>query len=206
MRDAEVHPERGRKRTEVRETHAKVVLVGQSSVGKSSLALKFAKGSFNPNQQSTIGAAFLTRMVATPTHSVHLDLWDTAGQERYNSLAPMYYRGSDAIVLVYDITSLESFRRIKEWSNEVSRNLGASEVTKVLVGNKSDLEREREVGRQEAEQYAESEGMMYIEASAKTSHHVDLIFKSIASAVQVKDKPEAHGITFGSVPSSFGCC
>jgi Ras-related protein Rab-5C len=188
------------------EYRAKVVLVGQSSVGKSSLALKFARGSFNPNQQSTIGAAFLTRALPRGKRTVHLDLWDTAGQERYNSLAPMYYRGADAIVLVYDISSSESFRRAAQWSEEVKRN-ASGEAMKILVGNKSDLEESREVSAEEARGYARGEGMGYIETSAKNSQNVEELFQEIAATLEIGDPERSkYTVDFREIRSSFGCC
>ncbi|ELR20725.1 Ras family protein [Acanthamoeba castellanii str. Neff] len=104
--------------------HHKLVLLGESGVGKSTLVIRFVKGKFNEFQESTIGAAFLTQTVVVDDTTVKFEIWDTAGQERYNSLAPMYYRGSHGAIVVYDITSSTSFERAKMWINELREHLG----------------------------------------------------------------------------------
>merc|ERR1712065_7596 len=93
----------------------KLVLLGESAVGKSSLVLRFVKGQFHEYQESTIGAAFLTQTVCLDDTTVKFEIWDTAGQERYHSLAPMYYRGAQAAIVVYDITNTDTFNRAKAW-------------------------------------------------------------------------------------------
>ena len=129
-------------------------------------------------QESTIGAAFLTKTV--PEFKVKFEIWDTAGQERYASLAPLYYRGASAAAIVYDITSKESFAKAKHWVKELQKN-ASQEIVIVLVGNKSDLEQDRDVSAEEAKAYAEENGMEHVEASAKTAHNVSEIFESIAA-------------------------
>merc|ERR1711982_120126 len=99
----------------------KLVLLGESAVGKSSLVLRFVKGQFLDFQESTIGAAFLTQTVCLNDTTVKFEIWDTAGQERYHSLAPMYYRGAQAAIVVYDITSMDSFERAKSWIKELQK-------------------------------------------------------------------------------------
>merc|ERR1712226_1019035 len=96
----------------------KLVLLGETSVGKSSLVIRFVKGQFH---EYTIGAAFLTQTVVVGDYTVKFEIWDTAGQERYHSLAPMYYRGAAAAIVVYDITSTPSFNRAKTWVKELQR-------------------------------------------------------------------------------------
>jgi len=99
----------------------KLVLLGESAVGKSSLVLRFVKGQFHEFQESTIGAAFLTQTVVLDDTTVKFEIWDTAGQERYHSLAPMYYRGAQAAIVVYDITNADTFTRAKSWVGELHR-------------------------------------------------------------------------------------
>src|ERR1700678_144185 len=98
----------------------KMVVLGYYSVGKSSLVLKYVKGEFNANEESTIGASFLTKTVFTPDSSIKFEIWDTAGQERYNSLIPMYYRGAQVALIVCDVTSSESFETAKRWVEELN--------------------------------------------------------------------------------------
>ena len=123
---------------------AKLVLLGESAVGKSSIALRFVRREFVPNQEATIGAAFLARSVSVPNGTVKLEIWDTAGQERYRSLAPMYYRGASGALVVYDITSGESLRKAMSWIKEL-RSSGDPNIAIVLVGNKCDLDNMRQV-------------------------------------------------------------
>merc|ERR1719367_1287817 len=158
---------------------AKLVLLGDMGTGKSSLVLRFVKGQFFEYQESTIGAAFLTQTVSVNDTTVKFEIWDTAGQERYHSLAPMYYRGAAAAIVVYDITSPSSFNRAKTWVKELQRQ-GSPEVVIALAGNKLDREQERQVSADEARQYADENGLSFIETSAKTNINVRELFLAIA--------------------------
>ncbi|XP_047258789.1 ras-related protein RABF2a isoform X1 [Capsicum annuum] len=120
--------------------NAKLVLLGDVGAGKSSLVLRFVKGQFIEFQESTIGAAFFSQTVALNDATVKFEIWDTAGQERYHSLAPMYYRGAAAAIIVYDITNQESFERAKKWVQELQAQApGNSNMVMALTGNKADL-------------------------------------------------------------------
>jgi len=159
----------------------KMVLLGDSGVGKSCLVLRFVRGQFDPSSKVTVGAAFMSHPVALPDSStVKFEIWDTAGQERYASLAPLYYRGASAAAIVYDITSKDSFAKAKHWVKELQKN-ASQEIVIILVGNKSDMEADRDVSAEEAKEYADENAMEYIEASAKTAHNVNEIFESIAA-------------------------
>jgi len=158
----------------------KLVLLGDAAVGKSSLVLRFVKEQFSEYQESTIGAAFLTKSVDVGDGSVvKFEIWDTAGQERYHSLAPMYYRGAAAAIVVYDLTNRQSFVRAKSWVKELQRQ-GKDNVVIALAGNKLDLEENRQVESEEAKLYAEENNIFFIETSAKTNHNVSEVFRMIA--------------------------
>lgn len=157
----------------------KLVLLGESAVGKSSLVLRFVRGQFFDYQESTIGAAFLTQTVALNDTTVKFEIWDTAGQELYHSLAPMYYRGAAAAIVVYDITSPDSFSRAKSWVRELQRQ-GNPNIVIALAGNKADLASKRKVDPDEAKQYAEENNIMFMETSAKTAANVNELFVQIA--------------------------
>merc|ERR1712005_50887 len=157
----------------------KLVLLGDSAVGKSSLVLRFVRGQFFEYQESTIGAAFLTQTVALNDYTVKFEIWDTAGQERYHSLAPMYYRGAAAAIVVYDITNAESFNRAKSWVKELQRQ-GSPNIVIALAGNKCDLASKRKVEAAEATEYAKDNGLYFLETSAKTALNVEDLFKAIA--------------------------
>jgi len=157
----------------------KLVLLGESAVGKSSLVLRFVKGQFHEFQESTIGAAFLTQTVCLDDTTVKFEIWDTAGQERYHSLAPMYYRGAQAAIVVYDITNADTFERAKSWVKELQRQASPNIVI-ALAGNKADLTTNRIVEYDEASAYAEENGLLFMETSAKTALNVNDIFLAIA--------------------------
>lgn len=167
----------------------KLVLLGETSVGKSSLVIRFVKGQFHEYQESTIGAAFLTQTVVVGDYTVKFEIWDTAGQERYHSLAPMYYRGAAAAIVVYDITSAASFNRAKTWVKELQRQ-GSQDVVIALAGNKLDRENERAVSADEAKKYSEENGLSFIETSAKTNINVRELFLAIARKLP-KENAEA---------------
>ena len=146
----------------------KLVLLGDSAVGKSSLVLRFVRGQFFEYQESTIGAAFLTQTVALNDTTVKFEIWDTAGQERYHSLAPMYYRGAAAAIVVYDITNRDTFQRAKQWVKELQRQ-GNPNIVIALAGNKSDLNSKRKVEPEEAESCAAQLGAALAQLGATTA-------------------------------------
>uniref|UniRef100_K7E5L4 small monomeric GTPase n=1 Tax=Monodelphis domestica TaxID=13616 RepID=K7E5L4_MONDO len=173
----------------------KLVLLGESAVGKSSLVLRFVKGQFHEFQESTIGAAFLTQTVCLDDTTVKFEIWDTAGQERYHSLAPMYYRGAQAAIVVYDITNEESFARAKNWVKELQRQASPNIVI-ALAGNKADLASKRAVDFQEAQSYADDNSLLFMETSAKTSVNVNEIFMAIDSLISFLFSARRHGIHY----------
>ena len=185
----------------------KLVLLGDAAVGKSSSVERFVKNEFFEFQQPTIGAAFLTQTVKLDEHTIKFEIWDTAGQERYRSLAPMYYRGAAAALVVYDITSSESFEGARTWIEELQRQ-GAADIVIGFAGNKSDLESRREVSKQEAEDYAKENGCIFFETSAKTGENIISIFTAIAERLpktQQQQTNESIQIV-QSEPKRSPCC
>jgi len=170
----------------------KLVLLGESAVGKSSLVLRFVKGQFHEYQESTIGAAFLTQTVCFDDTTVKFEIWDTAGQERYHSLAPMYYRGSQAAIVVYDITNTDTFTRAKNWVKELHRQASANIVI-ALAGNKADLGNKRMVEYDEAQAYSEENGLLFMETSAKTAMNVNELFLAIAKKLPTQTAAPGPG-------------
>jgi len=176
----------------------KLVLLGEAAVGKSSLVLRFVKGHFSEYQESTIGAAFMTQTLALDDQTVKFEIWDTAGQERYHSLAPMYYRGAQAAVVVYDVTSKDSFDRATRWIGELKEQAN-KDIVIALAGNKVDLCQDdggddeggdsragrRQVDREDAQEYAnkDEKKLIFFETSAKTGENVNDVFVKIAEAL-----------------------
>ncbi|KAI8344878.1 small GTPase superfamily [Choanephora cucurbitarum] len=160
----------------------KLVLLGESSVGKSSIVTRYATDTFIEGREATIGAAFLARICSTEQRKVKFEIWDTAGQERFHSLAPMYYRNALAAMVVFDITQSSSFERAKLWVKELKK--GSPHLVIALVGNKLDLDQEaREVSQQEAEDYATEMQLFYVETSARLGTHIEHVFHGIADRI-----------------------
>merc|ERR1711981_1527196 len=184
----------------------KLVLLGDSAVGKSSLVLRFVRGQFFEYQESTIGAAFLTQTVALDDTTVKFEIWDTAGQERYHSLAPMYYRGAAAAVVVYDITNADSFARAKSWVRELQRQ-GSPNIVIALAGNKCDLASKRKVEASEASECAKDNGLFFMETSAKTALNVEELFKAIAKKLPkdpYREPQEKQGVDMDNSQEQSG--
>lgn len=197
-----------------RTRHYKLVLLGDSSVGKSCLVAQFVRGEFHDFQEPTIGAAFLTATIAlddSSNNTVRLEIWDTAGQERYRSLAPMYYRGAAAAIVVFDLTSPESFTGAKSWVKELQRR-GDANVVIALAGNKLDVTDGRVVEKEEAMAFAEENGIIYMETSAKTAHNVKELFVAVARRLPKNDIVPDGTAGGGAVPlvqakdANGGCC
>ncbi|GFH49374.1 Rab5 family GTPase [Chaetoceros tenuissimus] len=168
----------------------KVVLLGNSGAGKSSIAQRFVYNKFNVYNESTIGASFFSKKIVikiknaieseeATERSVKFHVWDTAGQEKYHSLAPMYYRGAKAAILVYDICNKPSFDALGSWFDRL-KEFGPNNLQHIIVGNKCDLNDERQVPRQEAEVYALNMNCLYLETSARDNINVEEIFQEIA--------------------------
>ncbi|KAI8066252.1 ras family-domain-containing protein [Gilbertella persicaria] len=160
----------------------KLVLLGESSVGKSSIVTRYATDSFTEGREATIGAAFLARICSTTDRKVKFEIWDTAGQERFHCLAPMYYRNALAAMVVFDITKHSSFERAKQWVKELQRQASPHLVI-ALVGNKTDLDQERVVSEQEADAYAKDTQLLYVETSARLGTNIDHVFAEIANNI-----------------------
>lgn len=177
----------------------KVVLLGDTGVGKSSLVLRFVTKNFRPFSESTIGASFMSKMIMIEGKAIKYQIWDTAGQEKYRSLAPMYYRGAAAAIIVYDITSLQSFKKCKNWVKEL-QSYGPEDIVLVVAGNKVDLVDQREVDTAVASQYANEIGALFIETSAKSNTNVAKAFEQISTRL----KPDSRDNDFALDPDDGG--
>ncbi|KAM4690980.1 ras-related protein Rab-25 [Rhinophrynus dorsalis] len=164
----------------------KVVLIGESGVGKTNLLSRFTRNEFNHDSRTTIGVEFSTRTLTVDGHLVKAQIWDTAGLERYRAITSAYYRGAVGALLVYDITKHQSYDSVERWLKELYDHADASIVV-MLVGNKCDLKDEaREVPTEEAKMYADSNALLFIETSALDSTNVETAFETILRDIYKK--------------------
>ncbi|OHT11878.1 Ras-related protein RABA2b [Tritrichomonas foetus] len=153
----------------------KIVLIGESGVGKTNLLSRFSRDHFNPSSKSTIGVEFATKTLKVDDKNVKVQIWDTAGQERYRAITSAYYRGAVGAMLLYDITSSLTFSSLERWLRELRENADPNIVV-MLVGNKSDMTDLRSIAHQDGVNLAKDQGLLFIETSAKTSENVNQAF------------------------------
>ncbi|EDS29629.1 ras-related protein Rab-8A [Culex quinquefasciatus] len=151
----------------------KLLLIGDSGVGKTCILFRFSEDAFNTTFISTIGIDFKIRTIELDGKKIKLQIWDTAGQERFRTITTAYYRGAMGIMLVYDITQEKSFENIKNWIRNIEENASA-DVEKMLLGNKCELNEKRQVTRDRGEQLAVEYGIKFMETSAKASINIRL--------------------------------
>eukprot|EP00879_Flechtneria_rotunda_P003368 GHRR01003596.1.p1 GENE.GHRR01003596.1~~GHRR01003596.1.p1 ORF type:complete len:212 (+),score=47.09 GHRR01003596.1:239-874(+) len=160
----------------------KVVLIGDSGVGKSNLLSRFTRNEFCLESKSTIGVEFATRSLQVDGKTIKAQIWDTAGQERYRAITSAYYRGAVGALLVYDITKSVTFENVERWLKEL-RDHADSNIVIMLVGNKSDLRHLRSVNTDDAQAYCEKEGLSFIETSALEATNVEKAFHQILTEI-----------------------
>ncbi|KAL8094800.1 ras-related protein RABC2a-like [Apium graveolens] len=195
----------------------KILLIGDSAVGKSSLLLTFISNSVDQDISPTIGVDFKIKQLTVGGKKLKLTIWDTAGQERFRTLTSSYYRGAQGIILVYDVTRRDTFTNLSDvWAKEVDLYSTNQNCVKMLVGNKVDIESERVVSREEGIALAKEHGCLFLECSAKTRENVEQCFEELALKIMevpslseegssivkrniLKQKPEYQ-------TQSGGCC
>lgn len=163
----------------------KLLLIGDSGVGKSCLLLRFADDTYTESYISTIGVDFKIRTVELDGKTIKLQIWDTAGQERFRTITSSYYRGAHGIIIVYDITDVESFSNVRQWLFEIDR-FASEQVNKLLVGNKSDLTNKRVVTTETAKEFAQTLDIPFLETSAKNSTNVEEAFLTMAAQIKTR--------------------
>lgn len=167
----------------------KLLIIGDSGVGKSSLLLRFADNTFSGTYITTIGVDFKIRTIDINGEKVKLQIWDTAGQERFRTITSTYYRGTHGVIVVYDVTSAESFVNVKRWLHEIEQNCDV--VSRILVGNKNDCPEKKVVETDDATKFAEQMGIQLFETSAKENINVEEMFNSITELVLQQKKENA---------------
>jgi Ras-related protein Rab-1A len=193
----------------------KLLLIGDSGVGKSCLLLRFADDTYTESYISTIGVDFKIRTIELDGKTIKLQIWDTAGQERFRTITSSYYRGAHGIIVVYDVTDQESFNNVKQWLQEIDR-YASENVNKLLVGNKCDLTNKKVVDYSSAKEYADQLGIPFLETSAKNATNVEQAFMTMAAEIKNRVGPAAanqagqQGVKIDSKPveakAGGGCC
>ena len=193
----------------------KLLLIGDSGVGKSCLLLRFADDTYTESYISTIGVDFKIRTIQLDGKTIKLQIWDTAGQERFRTITSSYYRGAHGIIVVYDVTEMESFNNVKQWLHEIDR-YATEGVNKLLVGNKSDLVAKRQVDTASAKDLADGLSIPFLETSAKNAENVERSFMTMASEIKGRMATAPSGragnqaqVSVGQkvgASKSSGCC
>ena len=165
----------------------KLLLLGDSSVGKTSIIIKYISNKFMDTNIATLGVDYMDKTVDYNNLKVFLQIWDTSGEEKFRSITRNFYRNADGLLVVFDLTCKESFNHVKNWLNEAKEH--KNDIKTILVGNKLDLEDEREVNKETALKFAEKNNLKYLETSAKNGKNINNSFKEMISLI-LNDKTE----------------
>jgi len=188
----------------------KLLLIGDSGVGKSCLLLRFSEDQFTPSFITTIGIDFKIKTIDLDGKKIKLQIWDTAGQERFRTITTAYYRGAMGILLVYDVTDEQSFANIRNWIRNIEQH-AADNVNKVLIGNKADMAGEKKVETTRGQALADEYGIKFYEASAKTNMNVGEAFESIAIDIKKRlmvgnQAAPRPNVTIDGASNKKNCC
>ena len=169
----------------------KIIIVGDSGVGKSNILGRYINNIFKQDTKSTVGVEFASKKIKANGVNIKLQIWDTAGQERYRSITSAYYRGSKGCFIVYDISSAQTFESVEKWYEEVLKS-GEKDISIILIGNKCDLENERKVTVEMGENKARNLNCPFFETSALNNIHIEDVFQSIAENIYNRCKNEKN--------------
>ena len=166
-----------------------ILLLGDMAVGKTCLINRYTNGVFKEEYTSTVGIDFYTKPEEINNKTVQVKIWDTVGQERFRALTPSFLRNAEGVVIVFDVTSQDSFDNVKGWINSIKSNIGENVIPIIIVGNKIDMENMREISKEDGSKTASENGYKYFETSAKTGKGVDEAFKEIVNQIlDIQDK------------------
>ncbi|KAH3761536.1 Rab GTPase [Pelomyxa schiedti] len=179
----------------------KILLIGDSGVGKSCLLIRFADDTWTETHIATIGVDFKIKTLNCDGKVIKLQIWDTAGQERFRTITSSYYRGAQGIILVFDCTDMETYTNVKQWLGEIER-YACENVNKLLVANKTDLADRRVVQTSMAKEFADSMDIPFIEASAKANINVEEVFMQMARSIKERLSSSTQDAPVSGVPLS----
>ncbi len=186
----------------------KLLLIGESNVGKTSIILRYIDNEFKPSGISTCGVDVKVKFVSLDNTKIRLDIWDTAGQERFKGLAKNYFRGANGFILVYDITNKTSFDKLRGWMNDAKEKI-ENDYKMIVVGNKKDDKKGRQIEFEMLEDFAKKNDVLFFEVSAKTGEGIDKIFNSMVQELLklpkagiIKDDESEGDKTFSSLDNS----
>ena len=171
----------------------KFIIIGDAAVGKSNLLVRYTSGQFKEEYQLTIGVEFGSNNVIIRDNTYRIQIWDTAGQENFRSITRSYYKNTACAIIVYEISNKKSFEKISYWMEDC-KNTAPKSILMVLVGNKCDLEDNREVTEEEGREFAEKNGMLFFETSAKTGKNVEELFKHSVKVIDQKIKENYYDL------------
>ena len=170
----------------------KVILIGDSGVGKTNVMSKFLKNQFMENSKATVGVEFGSKLFIHENHKIKAQIWDTAGQEKYKAITGAYYKGSKGALVIYDITRKETFGNIEKWVNDL-KTAGDPKITIIIIGNKSDLADKRQITKEEGEEKAKSFGCAFLETSAFNGENIDKAFDIMVKEIYEKFSSDTGG-------------
>ena len=166
-----------------------ILIIGDSSVGKTSIISRYTNGTFKEEYLATVGLDYYSKEEIIDGKTINIKLWDTAGEERYKSLTQNYFRNAEGVLLVFDVTNTDSFNNLKDWISSIKLNMEGNNIfiPIVIIGNKLDMEDQREITKEQAEQFVSENKYKYFETSAKTGEGIDKSIRELASQILKQD-------------------
>ena len=187
----------------------KVLLLGNSYVGKTCILLRFSEDIFKENYDVTIGLNYRIKSMTVENNPIKMQIWDTSGEEKFKAIAKNFYRGAHGVLLVYDICQKNSFLDVKSWIEQIIENADNDDIVMILCGNKCDNEKERKISKEEGENLAKNYGIPFFECSAKNNFNIKEIFETMAQKIYTKvgnRQSSSVKLTSNSIKKKIGKC
>ena len=187
----------------------KVLLLGNSYVGKTCILIRYSEDSFKENYDVTIGLNYRIKTMTIENNPVKMQIWDTSGEEKFKAIAKNFYRGAHGVLLVYDICEKNSFLDVKSWIEQIIENSDNDDIVMILCGNKCDNEKERKISKEEGENLAKSYGIPFFECSAKNNININEIFNTMGQKIYTKignRQSSSVKLSSNTIKKKFGKC